>query len=129
MFLDLVLLARENDDYSGVWPAFLEGFWCVLVEPLEQPVNGQDFRFVVREFGPGKEPTIFVAEKAEQLASADVRHSIRARGSDLLAMLHAEVGHRSLTRKRRGSRHARLSCWPPERCGCHVEVAASGSLV
>lgn len=92
MFLDLVVLARKNDDYSDVWPAFLEGFWCVLVEPLEQPVNGQDFRFFVREFGPGKEPTIFVAEKAEQLARADVRHSIHARGSDLLALLHAEVG-------------------------------------
>lgn len=92
MFLDLVLLARKNDDYSGVWSAFLEGFWCVLVEPLEEPVNGQDFRFVVREFGPGKEPTVFVAEKDEQLASADVRHAIRARGSDLIAMLHAEVG-------------------------------------
>ena len=92
MFLELVTLARRNDDYSNVWPAFLDGLWHVLVEPLEQPVNGQDFRFVVREFGPEKEPTIFVADQSEQLSTAAVGHSIHARGSDLIGLLHSEVG-------------------------------------
>ncbi len=91
MFSNLAVLARKNNDYSNVWSAFLNGLWHVLVEPLEQPVNGQDFRFVVREFGPNKEPTIFIAEQSDQLANATVRHSIHARGSDLIRMLHAEV--------------------------------------
>ena len=92
MFSELAVLARKEEDYSNVWHAFIDGFWHVLVEPLEQPVNGQDFRFVVREFGPNKEPTIFVAEQSDQLAAATVRDSIHARGSDLIGMLHAEVG-------------------------------------
>lgn len=92
MFYELSALARKEQDYSNLWPAFLDGFWHVLVEPLEQPVNGQDFHFVVREFGPNKEPTIFVAEQSNQLAAATVRHSIHARGSDRIGMLHAAVG-------------------------------------
>jgi hypothetical protein len=92
MFDDLVASAQECNDYSHVWFAFLSGSWYVLVEPIDPAVAGQNFKFVVREFGPNRSPTIFVSEHQEQLATAGPVHAIYARGSDVVRMLQPELG-------------------------------------
>ena len=88
MFSDLVEAARESGNYEPVWQAFLASPWAVLVEPRDGKPN---FRFEVREFGPERQPTIFVAAQVEQLAFGDAPHGISALGSAIVGMLQPEV--------------------------------------